>query len=149
MHVLIHDLAQLVIRSEILSLDDDDAKKISKEVHHVSLFNSMNLKLKGLEVKHMRTFLSILIHRKFESGVSIKGFSNFKCLLVLSLNEFNIKKVPKSLGKLTHRFSNFKWLLVLSLNEFNIEKVPKSLGKLTHRMSKMETSIVKDGGSNY
>ena len=71
----------------------------------------------------MRTFLSILIYGKFESGVSIEGVSNFKCLLVLSLNEFNIEKVPKSLGKLTHQR-----YLDLSNNWFEV--LPNSITSL-------------------
>ena len=87
----------------------------------------------------MRTFLSILIHRKFESGVSIKGFSNFKCLLVLSLNEFNIEKVPNSIGKLTHRryldLSN-NWFEVLNLQTLklvgcrSLKELPKDTREL-------------------
>ena len=121
MHDLIHDLAQLVIGSEILVLEDN-VKNISKEIHHVSLFKSMNLNLKALNVEQMRTFLSIPIHDKYRD-VSIQGFSSFKCLHVLSLNGLNIKKIPKSLSILSHlRY------LDLSYNKFDV--LPDSIRRL-------------------
>ncbi|RVW93477.1 putative disease resistance protein RGA4 [Vitis vinifera] len=96
MHDLMHDLAQSVVESEVLILEDD-VKEIPKEVRHVSLFNSMNLKLKALRAKHIRTFLSIPIHGYKDDSIPNIYFSSFKCLRVLSLNGFKVKEVPKSL----------------------------------------------------
>ena len=58
MHDLIQDLAQSIIGFEVLVLKDD-VKEISKDVRHVSLSKPMNLKLKALKVKHVRTLLSV------------------------------------------------------------------------------------------
>ncbi|WKA13266.1 hypothetical protein VitviT2T_030584 [Vitis vinifera] len=126
MYDLIHDLAQSVIGSEVLTLNDD-VKEISKEVLHVSL-SGPNLKLTALKVKHIRTLLSIKRSNQYDSKENVIfnstfSSSSFKGLRVLGLNHFYLNSIPKCLDQLTH-------LRYLDLSKNKFEILPNSITKL-------------------
>ncbi|XP_034678421.1 putative disease resistance protein RGA4 [Vitis riparia] len=116
MHDIIHDLAQSIVGSDVLVLKDNVKKeKISKRVYHVS-FSLMEYIQRGdLKIKHIRTILKF--DDCFEAYLiwSSTPIPNFKGSRVLSLNGIPTKKIPKSIGKLSH----LKYLN-LSYNDFEV-----------------------------
>ena len=122
MHDLIHDLAQSIVGSEILVLKENvENEKISERVYHVSFFMMLNIHWKDL--KHIRTILKF--NKWVEANYSIPNtlIPNFKCSRVLSLTGIVAKKIPKSIGKLSHlRYIN------LSYNDFKV--LPNAITRL-------------------
>ncbi|XP_034678963.1 putative disease resistance protein RGA4 isoform X2 [Vitis riparia] len=109
MHDLIHDLAQSIVGSEVLVLEDNvEKEKILDRVYHVSFFKMSNIHWKHL--KHTRTIL------KLDNSICRP---TLKCSRVLSLSG----KIPKSIGKLSHlRYLN------LSYNDFKV--LPNAITRL-------------------
>ena len=145
MHDLIHDLAQSVVGFEVLGLGNN-VKEILERVYHISFSNSLNLTGKDLKIKHIRTMLKVNRYSKNDSVVHTL-IPNFKSLRVLSLHGFSVKKVLKSLGKMSHlryldlSYNNFKvlpnaitWLYNLQtlklINCGHVKKFPKDMRRL-------------------
>ncbi|RVW71847.1 putative disease resistance protein RGA3 [Vitis vinifera] len=137
MHDLMHDLAQSIIRSEILILRND-ITNISKEIRHVSLFNEVNLKIKDLKGKPIRTFIvgngywkkdksfvSLVSpgHWKKDSSAISEVLPSFKSLRVLSVDNLPIKKVSMWVDKLSH-------LRYLDLSDRGFEALPNAITRL-------------------
>ena len=109
--------------SEVLILKSDTVK-IEREFRHVSLFNSVNLKGKPLNLEHIRTFLTIPGYCKYKDDFIRRIVSlNFKRLRVLSLHGCKTKRLPKFIGRLCH-------LRYLDLSYNDVEKIPKSVTRL-------------------
>ncbi|RVW93444.1 hypothetical protein VitviT2T_030599 [Vitis vinifera] len=125
MHNLMHDLAQLIVKPEILVLRSGD-NNIPKEARHVLLFEEVNPIINASQKISLRTFFMVN-EDGFEDDSKDDSIINTssKCLRVLSLNKFNIKKVPKFVGKLSHlRY------LDLSNNDFKV--LPSAIARLKH-----------------
>ncbi|XP_034704941.1 putative disease resistance protein RGA4 [Vitis riparia] len=104
MHDLIHDLAQFVVKFEIIILTDD-VKNMLERVHHVSFDDQWSPKMKVLKAKPIRTLFK-LSKIYFQLGHNVVStvntlIPNCRCLRVLDLSKFS-EKLPKSLGKLVH-----------------------------------------------
>ncbi|XP_034702970.1 putative disease resistance protein RGA3 isoform X2 [Vitis riparia] len=104
MHDLIHNLAQLAVKSEIFILTDD-VQNMSERVHHVS-FDEWSPKMKVLKAKPIRT-LFMLSKDYFHCGDNVDSIvntliPNCKCLRVLDLSCLIRGELPKSLVKLVH-----------------------------------------------
>eukprot|EP00261_Vitis_vinifera_P016165 XP_010644907.2 PREDICTED: putative disease resistance protein RGA4 isoform X1 [Vitis vinifera] len=130
MHDLIHDLAQSIVGSEILVLRSD-VNNIPKEAHHVSLFEEINLMIKALKGKPIRTFLCKYSYE--DSTIVNSFFSSFMCLRALSLDDMDIEKVPKCLSKLSH-------LRYLDLSYNNFEVLPNAITRLKNLQTLKLTS---------
>ncbi|KAJ9672968.1 hypothetical protein PVL29_026296 [Vitis rotundifolia] len=122
MHDLIHDLAQSIIGSEVLILRDD-LTNISKEIRHVSLFKEVNLKIKKLKGKPIRTFIDCRVHWRKNSSAVSEILPSFKSLRVLSVDNLAIEKVSMWVGKLSH-------LRYLDLSYSNFEVPPNAITRL-------------------
>ncbi|XP_034680841.1 putative disease resistance protein RGA3 [Vitis riparia] len=105
MHDLIHDLAQSIVGSEVLVLNDNVKKeKTLDKVYHVSFSHEQYIHWKDLKIKDIRTILKI--DQNFDPNlIWSTPISNFKRSRVLSLNGINgsnAMKILKSIGKLSH-----------------------------------------------
>ncbi|KAJ9672814.1 hypothetical protein PVL29_026162 [Vitis rotundifolia] len=123
MHDLIHDLAQSIVGSEVLFLNDNVKKeKILDRVYHVSFYFMQNINWKDLKIKHIRTMLKLDEYAK-DYSIRSTPIPNFKRSHVLSLNGIDAKKIPKSIGKLSH-------LRYLNLSYNNFEVLPNAITRL-------------------
>ena len=129
MHDLIHDIAQSIVGSEVLVLRND-VSNISREARHISLlFEEVTLMMKAIMEKKalvgkpIRSFLNLYPDVLKDSTILNSFIPSVMSLRVLSLDDLNIKKVPKSLGKLIH-------LRYLDLSNNDFEILPNSITRL-------------------
>ncbi|XP_034678576.1 putative disease resistance protein RGA4 [Vitis riparia] len=120
MHKLIHELAQTIIASDVPT-PTHDRFEIQKPLVNPLINASQKISL--------RTFFMVN-EDGFEDDSKVNSIintvnSSSKCLRVLSLNKFNIKRVPKFVGK----FSHLRYL-DLSNNDFKV--LPSSIARLKH-----------------
>ncbi|KAK9989472.1 hypothetical protein SO802_029711 [Lithocarpus litseifolius] len=134
MHDLIHDLAQLVSKSEC-TLVDINANNVNEKVHHLSFpfynvsFFKENLS-KLVKAKKIRTFLLAYNNWNYDQGTieesSLKKLiSNFRYLRALDLHGLNMKMLPNTIGTLMH-------LKYLDLSSNDIEVLPSCITKLVN-----------------
>ncbi|KAM4105759.1 hypothetical protein ACB094_04G016800 [Castanea mollissima] len=117
MHDLVHDLALLVSKSEILILNED-------LVDGISLVRAIQSKGKSIPripslkdgVWKLRTFIS-------ENAALGNTIFNFECLRVLKLYGKSIKELPSSICLLIH-------LRLLNISSTYIKALPKTITKL-------------------
>ena len=121
MHDLIHDLAQSVVKSDIIILTDN-VIAIPKRVHHVSLSRATNEVPKDLMDKPIRTlFMECCSDDHY---IINRCISSLKCLRVMRMR-LGQQKLPTSLGKLSH-------LRYLDLCWGSFENLPSSITRLKH-----------------
>ncbi|XP_030940127.1 putative disease resistance protein RGA1 [Quercus lobata] len=119
MHDLVHDLALLVSKSEILILNEDLVDGISLVRHLVIQSKGKSIpQIPFLKdgVRKLRTFIS-------ENAALGDTIFNFECLRVLKLYGKSIKELPSSIGVLIH-------LRLLSISSPYIKVLPKAITKL-------------------
>ncbi|RVW19957.1 putative disease resistance protein RGA4 [Vitis vinifera] len=121
-------IARPIIASDVAT-PTDDWLEIQKEALHVFLFPRVNPLINASEKISSRTFFmdnedGFEDDSKDDSIINTI-ISSSKSLRVLSLNKFNIKKVPKFVGKLSH-------LRYLDLSNNDFEELPSSIARLKH-----------------
>ncbi|GKU91112.1 hypothetical protein SLEP1_g5029 [Rubroshorea leprosula] len=134
MHDLIHDLAQFVAGESCFSLEhkfevDTKSKVNYEKVRHLSCIRGSYDTSKKFEVlnvmKCLRTFIPVGSRRECRiSNVVVHDWlPKLRCLRALSLECYNIKKLPDSIGDLMH-------LKYLNLSKTPIASLPESVGFL-------------------
>ena len=133
MHDLIHELAQHVFGDFCIRVDKGDkVKKVSEKARHFLNFQgnldpyvAFNKFDAFVKAKSMRTFLDVktsywspyyLLSKRVLQDI----LPNMKCLRVLSLREYEIRDLPKSIGNLKH-------LCYLDLSYTSIKILPESV----------------------
>ncbi|XP_050258779.1 putative disease resistance protein RGA1 [Quercus robur] len=119
MHDLVHDLAFLVSKSEILILNEDLVDGISPVRRLVIQSKGKRIpRIPSLKdgVWKLRTFIS-------ENAALGNTIFNFECLRVLKLYGNSIKELPSSIGLLIH-------LRLLNISSVYIKVLPKAITKL-------------------
>ena len=133
MHDLIHELALHVFGDFCIRVDKGvKVKKVSEKARHFLYFHgnhdfcvAFNKFDAFVKAKSMRTFLDVkprllLISYLLSKRVLQDILPNMRCLRVLSLREYNIRDLPKSIGNLKH-------LCYLDLSYTPIEILPESV----------------------
>ncbi|GLT88398.1 hypothetical protein SLE2022_064250 [Rubroshorea leprosula] len=136
MHDLIHDLAQFVAGESCFNLEYmlEVDKKLNvnfEKVHHFSFIRGtydISKKFEVLDVmKCLRTFMPLRGPFSFKyylsNTVVHDWLPKLRCLRALSLECYQINKLPDSIGDLVH-------LKYLNLSETLIESLPESVGFL-------------------
>lgn len=124
MHDLIHDLAQSIVKSEVIIVTDD-VKIISHRIHHVSLFTKHNEMLKDLMGKSIRTFFMGAGFVDDHDSSITRLLSSLKGLRVMKMRFFLRYKDLSSFGKLSH-------LRYLDLSYGWFENLPNAITRLKH-----------------
>ncbi|CAN6696321.1 unnamed protein product [Malus baccata var. baccata] len=117
MHDLVHDLAKLISKFEILTEDLCDTGN-AVEIRHVarvSIFRLENILERGA-----RKLRSVFFN---DGEVPRNILARFKALRVLNLCNANNEEFPVSVGRLKH-------LRYLDISETRFKSLPKSIGKL-------------------
>ena len=133
MHDLIHELAQHVFGDFCIRVDNvDKAKKVSEKARHFLYFQgnydvcvAFNKFDAFVKAKSMRTFLDVkpstwLPFYLLSKRVLQDILPNMRSLCVLSLREYQIRDLPKSIGNLKH-------LCYLDLSYTSIKILPESV----------------------
>ncbi|GKV52192.1 hypothetical protein SLEP1_g58781 [Rubroshorea leprosula] len=134
MHDLIHDLAQFVAGGSCFNLEhkfevDKKSKVNYEKVRHLSCIRGgcdISKKFEVLNVmKCLRTFISVGSSGwcYLSNTVVHDWLPKLRCLRALSLEGYQINKLPDSIGDLIH-------LKYLNLSETLIESLPESVGFL-------------------
>ena len=117
MHDLVHDMAELVSKSEswmgdLCGIDN------TNEIRHVARVSSSMLdKISERSARNLRSLF-------FDDGeVSSNIMLRFKALRVLNLSNANVEEFPVSVGRMKH-------LRYLDISETRFKALPKSIGKL-------------------
>ncbi|XP_021823747.1 putative disease resistance protein RGA1 isoform X2 [Prunus avium] len=114
MHDLVHDLAELVSKSESLI---EDNSSYTLEIQHVArVSTSMQERIRDSWVGRLRSLFS-------DGELPSNMLPGFKTLRVLNLFKANIAELPTSIGKLKH-------LRYLDISETRLKTLPSSIGKL-------------------
>uniref|UniRef100_A0A7N0RFI9 Uncharacterized protein n=1 Tax=Kalanchoe fedtschenkoi TaxID=63787 RepID=A0A7N0RFI9_KALFE len=129
MHDLVHDLAVHVSRG--LFVDFSNISVQSRRLTYMQgkdelLLNNMS----SIKLRHLRTFLPLRGDRFYgQDGFYLQKkllgelMSNFKLLRVMSLRNYEISMVPKSVG-------DMKLLRYIDLSSTNIEHLPNNICRL-------------------
>ncbi|GLT87566.1 hypothetical protein SLE2022_056450 [Rubroshorea leprosula] len=140
MHDLIVDLALHVVGGmcHTLELDGNISDISLQRVHHLSFFPceyEVSKRFEFLERKrNLCTFLQLKDSRldgwvhNFLSNTLLQDLMGLKCLRVLSLRKYSIKKVSNSIGDLKH-------LRFINLSGTQIKSLPESVGYLLYLQS--------------
>ncbi|GKV51244.1 hypothetical protein SLEP1_g57911 [Rubroshorea leprosula] len=134
MHDLIHDLAQFVAGESCFNREhmfevDKKSKVNYEKVRHLSYsrdWYDISKKFEVLNVmKCLRTFIPVGSRGScsLSNTVVHDWLPKLRCLRALSLEHYNIKKLPDSIGDLIH-------LKYLNLSRTLIESLPESVGFL-------------------
>nr|XP_028955385.1 putative disease resistance protein RGA3 isoform X1 [Malus domestica] len=117
MHDLVHDMAELVSKSESLTGDLRGIDNTNEIRHVARVSTSMLDKLPEISARKLRSLF-------FDDGeVPSNILARFKALRVLNLSNANIEEFPVSVGRLKH-------LRYLDISETRFKSFPKSIGKL-------------------
>ncbi|XP_048441901.1 putative disease resistance protein RGA3 [Pyrus x bretschneideri] len=117
MHDLVHDLAELVSKSESL-MGDLCGIDNTLEIRHVARVSTSTLEnIPARSVGKLRSLFSD------NSEVPANILPRFKALRVLNLWNANIEELPISVGRLKH-------LRYLDISKTRFKALPKSIGKL-------------------
>ncbi|TQD97031.1 hypothetical protein C1H46_017343 [Malus baccata] len=117
MHDLVHDLAELISKSEILTKDLGGTGN-AVEIRHVARVST--LILENILERGARKLRSLF----FDDGeVPNNILPRFKALRVLNLCNANIEEFPVSVGRLKH-------LRYLDISKTRFKTLPNSIGKL-------------------
>ncbi|CAN6693224.1 unnamed protein product [Malus baccata var. baccata] len=117
MHDLVHDLAEHVSKSEILTGESCGIDN-TLEIRHVARVSTSTLE-KTLE-RSAGKLRSLFF---YDDEIPINILPRFKALRVLNLSNANIEGLPVSVGRLKH-------LRYLDISKTRFEALPKSIGKL-------------------
>ncbi|KAJ4966720.1 hypothetical protein NE237_018569 [Protea cynaroides] len=125
MHDLVHDLAQSIIGSDCMMVEDFDKVEPKVETRYLSLIGGMKTTPRPFCImKKVRAHLYLGIpHRFLPYHMSDDMFLNFRSLRVLGLNHTNIKSLPSSIRELKH-------LRYLDLSRNKFETFPESVTNL-------------------
>ncbi|XP_048420646.1 disease resistance protein RGA2-like isoform X2 [Pyrus x bretschneideri] len=117
MHDLVHDLAELVSKSESL-MGDLCGRDNTLEFRHVARVSTSTLE--NIATRSARKLRSLFSDN---GEVPANIFPRFKALRVLNLSDANIEEFPVSVGRLKHlRYLDISWT--------RFKALPKSIGKL-------------------
>ncbi|XVF15655.1 hypothetical protein REPUB_Repub09cG0173300 [Reevesia pubescens] len=128
MHDLMHDLAETVAGIESTVFDSESStSEIDEKCRHLSidssLISSHEILIPFSKAKKLRTLFCTLKYKR-DGNMSKRLISNFRCLRVLDLVDFNLSMVPRSIHKLKH-------LRYLDLSDNDqLKTLPKSICKL-------------------
>ncbi|KAH7688900.1 P-loop containing nucleoside triphosphate hydrolase protein [Dioscorea alata] len=118
MHDLMRDLAQLVSHGEICIYESGKNKKISKNVRHLYVKDSIDLEL-VCETNNLRTLVLV----RADDMSAFVSHEAFKRIRVLVINDANMQEFPDAICHLQH-------LQYLDLWETCIQSIPESLCRL-------------------
>ncbi|RXH85019.1 hypothetical protein DVH24_041787 [Malus domestica] len=117
MHDLVHDLAELVSKSESL-MEDLCGRDNTLEIQHVARVSTSTLeKIPQRSAVKLRSLFSD------DGEVPSNILPQFKALRVLNLSNASIEEFPDSIGRLKH-------LRYLDISETRFKALPSSIGKL-------------------
>nr|XP_043611859.1 putative disease resistance RPP13-like protein 1 [Erigeron canadensis] len=142
MHDLMHDLAISVGGKFFFMLDDkadtNGRSEDFEKFRHFSFIGERYAEYRKLKELHrarcMRTFLAVgYWARLYTLGDLEKLLTRLQFLRVLSLTDYSITEVPRSIG-------NLKQLRYLSFSKTHIPEIPEEVGKLYN----LQSLVVRD-----